>query len=154
MNKAHLAFSENSVRSFRQLSTAVREIDWPATEGTPISELVQLYADIENGLHETGGVIVQFVSITPGMGGEVIALDMAWAAAAILGRDILVANATGAASEFTYNPMPAGESKKPDNGEPAISLERHLLKVNGYGLYVVDLSEVSWTRHAFAAAEE
>ena len=40
MNKAHLAINENSIRSIRQLSTAVREIDWPATEGTPVSELV------------------------------------------------------------------------------------------------------------------
>jgi Mrp family chromosome partitioning ATPase len=153
MNKAHLAFNEQNPRNVRQLSTAVREIDWPAAEGLPVSELVQLYTDIENGLQETGGKVVQFVSITPGMGGEIIALDMAWAAAAVLGRDILVVNATGTCGELSYVAPPQSELR-PAEDAPAFSLDRHLLKVNGYGLYMVDVNEISPNRHAFAMAED
>jgi Mrp family chromosome partitioning ATPase len=88
------------------------------------------------------------------MGGEIIALDMAWAAAAVLGRDILVLNATGTCGELSYAPLTPQQLAPMGEAAPTLSVERSLLKVNGYGLYIADVNELGLPKRAFAMADD
>jgi len=156
MNKAHLAL-DSHLHNSRELSStsSVREIEWPVPTDLPITSLIQLFTEVENALHDTGGVLVQFVCITSGRGSEHTAMDMAWAAATVLGRDILVVNATS-----SFSPSPVQASAQPRIGGPvdssalSVQLEPHMIKVAGHGLYVANLRDVYRGNRALAATDE
>jgi hypothetical protein len=151
MNKAHLALERLTSQDHRLSS--IREIDWPVPEKSAISNLVQLYTEVENSLRETGGLLVQFVSVSAGHGNELVALDMAWAGATMLGRDILVLNATRSVGEV-WDENTRVDGPAPGQAGRPLALETHLMKVMGRSLYVADLRDVCGNSRALAAVDE
>jgi Mrp family chromosome partitioning ATPase len=154
MNKTHLALEDLSAP--RHLSSSIREIDWPVPDELPITDLVQLYAQIGSAMNDYDGLIVQFVSLTAGCGGELIALDMAWVAATVLGRDILVLDATTSAGKngrgYTSH-INGNEIVQTSSGRP-MSLESHMMKVFGQSLYIADLHDACGNARALAMTDE
>ncbi|TAL00957.1 MAG: hypothetical protein EPO08_11890 [Rhodospirillaceae bacterium] len=156
MNKAHLEIEGLSAIQVRKPSSSAKEIDWPIPEDFPASNLVQLFTEVENALEEQDGLIVQFVSITAGHGGELIALDMALAATKILDRNILVLNATASFGDEFRGPSMGYQDSSTDMMDPIvppISIETHMAKAIGHGLYVADLHEVCGNSRALASTD-
>jgi len=158
MNKTEVATDQFSVRSSPRLSSSIREVDWPIPTGMGITDLVELFTQVENGLSADGGSIVQFVSISAGCNSERVAFDMAWAGAAILGRDVLVLNAAGSLGGLPYGIWRGDEPRSAEVAQEtvgkAVSLEDHLVKVAGHGLYLADMNTACGGRNALKVTNE
>jgi len=139
--------------ALRRLGHAVRETSLPLPSDMPISELIQLYTQIETALPDELHPIVQFLSVNNG--GERVALEMAWAAASALGKDILILD--GASSLSLTSQHPALTHKNGDGAAAEsvsqVSLKDFMVKIVGHGLYVVDLQD-AYGRGALSATEE
>ena len=68
----------------------VREVDWPVPEDLAMVDLIELYLEIDAVLDIDRGMAIQFLAAGAGPGASEIALDMAWAAASVLGKKMLV----------------------------------------------------------------
>jgi hypothetical protein len=87
---ATFAVGEIAEQSFISPGRPVREIDFKPPEELPVADLVEMYVNIEAALGHRHRLAVQFASMSPCQGGDLIARDLAWVGASVLGRRILL----------------------------------------------------------------
>jgi hypothetical protein len=156
MKKVHLSLGEFPDPGLRRLGLEIREIDMPAPDSERISDLVQLFTQIEHTLKAEHGPIVQFVSVSGNCGSERVGLELAWAGASILGRDVLVLNGAGPIGHgYARQDLfeQAGMTLRSDDVSQ-LSLKDYMVKVSGFGMYIADLQDVYGGWRALAATEE
>ncbi|PKU23230.1 tyrosine-protein kinase family protein [Telmatospirillum siberiense] len=136
-----LSLAPNDVdQDLARATHVLRETDWMVPDDLPVVDLIELYLGIDTALSADRGVAIQFVGASAGSGSAEVALDMAWAAASVLGKKLLVLNCTPSQWTSPLGPLsPAGEMG-PHHPTP---MNDDLIKVNGQEMYLADLQ--SWT---------
>ncbi|WP_445682836.1 hypothetical protein [Radicibacter daui] len=112
-----------------------REINLPVPEDLATVDLIELYLEIEASLADQDGVAIQLLAASAGNGSTEIALDMACAATAMLGKRILVLNCT----RDSWTPL----------AQPS-----ELVKLSCRDLYIADLRSLPGRNLSAARAEE
>lgn len=114
----------------------VREVDWTVPEDLAMVDLIELYLEIDAVLATDRGMAIQFLAAGAGPGASEIALDMAWAAASVLGKKMLVLNCT----RQPWAPWPPSAADTGADGiVRALARQAELLKIPEQEMYMADL---------------
>lgn len=124
----------------------VHETDWVVPEDLPVVDLIELYLSIETALSAERGVTIQFIGAADSYGSTEVALDMAWTAASMLGRKLLVLNCTSSEWVRTAETIPPASDPARHPGRA----DDELTKVSGREMYLADLR--TWTGKSVALA--
>jgi len=131
-NLARAAHPENQLSRKHEF----RELDLHVPEELPIVDLVELYTGIENVLETGRCPILQLV----GAGADCapIALDLAWTAASVMGKRVLLLNCASSGSRL---PAMAGVEarRRAEPGEVRAAAMDRMIKVAGQEIYMVDI---------------
>ena len=133
MNRMNLAPDDYASVGLQERSQFFRELELNAPDDLDITDLIELYVEIEASLASDVGVVVQFIGATRGSGSEQIALDMAWAGSSLLGKKTLVLNCTRSFRQAI------GVSADNANSMRPLSLDTDMAKVTGHEMYLADV---------------
>ncbi len=135
MRHPDLAVSEIVKADFEFPSKPVRVVELVPPDDLPIADLVEMYVNIESALGDHHRRSIQFACMAPGYGSEEVALNLAWAGSAILGKRIILLSGSA--------PLAAmGRSSVTLDETAAIQLpggNQDLVKVMGRETYLGDL---------------
>lgn len=133
---ATFAVGEIAEQSFISPGRPVREIEYTPSADLPVADLVEMYVNIEAALGHRHRLAVQFASMSPCQGGDLIARDLAWVGASVLGRRVLLL------ASF-IPPRPENDAKPSKNANfNFTNWNQDFVKLAGHEAYLGSLS--SW----------
>jgi len=132
-NLSRAAYPENQLSRKHEF----HELELRVPEELPLVDLVELYTGIENVMETGRCPILQLV----GAGADCapIALDLAWTAASVMGKRVLLLNCASSASRLPA--LPGAEVRRAEPGESRAAAMDRMVKVTGQEIYLVDIVE-------------
>ena len=90
MRQQSVAIGDIAERSFVAPAASLREVKFAPADTLPITDLVEMYINIEASLGNRSHLAIQLASGATGFGAEQVGLDLAWAGSSVLGKHVLL----------------------------------------------------------------